>query len=360
MLAPLRDHLSPKDPRSSALLQTTKDRYFSRLAVNVNPGEPDYEEARWVISEDVNTEHLLDVFTSIEDSVEVWGACRNFMQHLHWHKPRLVVLGPKIEGLPDGHHSKPLCLFRLSQLFNRVGNHAEDKRLLVHTLKLWRERRNDLQVAETLRFISGADRLMGLCEDGIRRIKEALEIYGQLDYILGQAQSWGKLAQLLYEDKQLDAAEEAAYKAIDLFPDKQGQYEVCSCHRLLGTICGSRGEAEKAIEHYETALKIASSFGWQDALFWINYALAELFLGEKRFGDAHVHLERAKPHAINHPYLLARAMHLEAQIWYGEGRYEEARSGVLRALDAYEKLGAARDAEICRTLLRAVEEASHE
>ena len=53
---------------------------------------------------------------------------------------------------------------------------------------------------------------------------------------------------------------------------------------------------------YETALGIASSFGFHDLLFWIDYSLAELFLGKKRFGDAHVHLERVKPHAINHPY----------------------------------------------------------
>ena len=325
MLAPLRDHLSPRDPTSSPLLQTTKDCYFSRLSLNVDPSKPGHEEGRWIISEDMNTEHLFDIFTSVEDSVEVWGACCNFMQYLYWHKPRLVVLGPKIEGLPDGHRPKPLCLFRLSQLFNQVGNHGEEKRLLVHALKLCREWRDDLQVAETLRFISGADRELGLGEDGIRRIKEALEIYEQLDNVMGQAQSWRIFAWLLYDDSQLDAAEEAASKAIDLLSDNQDQYDVCDCHRILGTICRSRGKAEKAIKHYEIALRIASSFGWDDLLFWINYDLVELLLGEKRFSDAHIHLERAKPHAVNNPYDLAHAMVLEARVWYGEGRFEEAR-----------------------------------
>ena len=122
MLAPLRDYLCPKDPKSSRLLCTTRDNYLNRLSVEINPGEPGFEETGWVASEDLNIEHLLDVFTTIDaDSNTVWDACAHFMDHLYWHKPRLVVLGPKIERLPDDHPSKPQCLFDLSQLLELVG-----------------------------------------------------------------------------------------------------------------------------------------------------------------------------------------------------------------------------------------------
>ena len=61
MLAPLRDHLCPKDPASSPLLHATKDHYFRRLLVHIDPNMPGFEEARWITSEDVNVGHLFNV-----------------------------------------------------------------------------------------------------------------------------------------------------------------------------------------------------------------------------------------------------------------------------------------------------------
>ena len=354
MLAPLRDHLRPK--ASSPLLRATRDHYFSRLSVPVDPDKPGFEKTRWIVSEDVNIEHLLDVFTSADvDSFKVWDTCACFMEHLYWHKKRLVVLGPRIEGLPDNHHSKPQCLLRLSRLYNSVGNCVEQKRLLAHALKLWRERGDDYQVAGTLRIISNANRLLGYNAEGIEQAREALDICQRLDDTLGQAQSRQILAQLLYHNKQLNAAEEAVLWAIDIFGENN-QFEICQCHILLGDICRSRGEVAKALKHFEIALEIASS-NWHEQLFWIYHSLAELFLGEKRFDDARAHIEHARSHAINSPRNMARTMHLEARVWYKNGRFEEARSQAMRALDAYEKLGATQYAEHCRRILQIIERA---
>ena len=67
MLAPLRDYLSPKDPTSSQLLCTAKERYFARVSVGLdNANEPGFEEARWIGAEDSDVEHLLDTLTSID------------------------------------------------------------------------------------------------------------------------------------------------------------------------------------------------------------------------------------------------------------------------------------------------------
>ena len=155
---------------------------------------------------------------------------------------------------------------------------------------------------------------------------------------------------------QLDAAEEAALRAIDLLSDKGNQFEVCDFHYHLGNICCSRGETEKAINRFEKGLGIASTFNWHGRLSGINYSMAELFLGENRFDDAHAHAERAKSHATNSPYHLGRGMEMQARIWYEEGRLEEAKSEALRAASGFEKMGAVKEVEICRSILRDIEQ----
>ena len=356
MLAPLRDHLRPKDPRSSSLLCAAKDRYLGRLSVGIWPGKPGYEETQWIKSEDVNVEYLLDVFTTIDmDSNHVWDVCGYFMDHLGWHKPRLVLLGPRIKALPDGHPSKPRCLLELSHLFGLIGNYMECKQLLIHTLKLWREWGNDLEVAHTLGHLGEMNRQLELREEGMQQVKEAVEISERLGNTFEQAHSWCGLAWLLYEDRQLDAAEEAASRAINLLPERADRTLPCRCHRILGKIHSSKGEAEKAIDHFEAALRIASSLDWYGQQFWGHYCLAELFFCQGRFDDSRAQVEHAKSLVVNDMYLMGRAMDLQALFLCKQGRFGEARSEASCAIDAYEKVGAARDLEPCRDLLRGIE-----
>ena len=185
---------------------------------------------------------------------------------------------------------------------------------------------------------------MGLPKEGIQLGKEALEIYERLDDTMEQAQCLIKLAWLLLSDKQLDAAEEAASRAIDLLPEKGEHDRVCQSHRILGEIYQSKGKTQKAIQRLEVALRIASSFNLHHDLFWVHYSLAELFLDEARF-DAHI--EHTKSYTADNAHNLGRAMQLEARVWYRQHRLEEARSEALRAADVFEKLGAVKDLE-CR------------
>ena len=353
MLAPIRDYFSPQDPKSSPLLCAVKDRYFTRLSIHLDPDSPEFKKGQWIASEDVNVEHLLNVFTSIDaDSADVWDACDHFMSHLYWHKPRQTVLRAKIEGLPEDHPAKPGHLFRLSRLFASVGDPAEQKRLLIHTLRLERRRGDEHRVARTLMDLSDANRMLGLPEEGIWQVKEALGIYERTGYTTGQTKCLNDLARLLFDDKQLDAAKDAAKRAINLLPLEGQEFQVCQSHRVLGNVYRSKGKRERAVHHYEVALGIASPFKWHQQLFWIHHSLALLHIDEDKFDGAHVHIKRAKSHAVDNSYNLGRAMEVQAQIWYRQRRFQDATSEALRAKKIFQQLGATNDVKGCRNLLQ--------
>ena len=163
------------------------------------------------------------------------------------------------------------------------------------------------------------------------------------------------LARFLCEDKQFDIAEQAAWHAIGLFPEKGEEYRICGSHRVLAQVYQSKGEIEKAIHHFEVALGIASSFDWHEEPFWIHFGLADLFCDEGRFDEAKTHIKCAKSHTVNNTYNSGRAMELQAWVWYQQHRFEEARSEALRAADFYEKLGAAKDVGDCREFLQRIQ-----
>ena len=355
MLAPIRDYLCPQDPRSSPLLRMTRDHYFRRLSVDLHPSKPGFGEARWIVSEDVNVEHLLDVFTSIDPGRGVtWDACSHFVEHLCWHKPRQTILRSKIEALADDHQFKLKCLSELSRLLGTVGNHMEEKRLLTQILKLQRRPRNDFEVASTLRRLCDVNRLLCRYEEGIRQAKEALGIYESIGDTQGQGLCLDLLARVLLDDEQLDAAEDAAHRAIDLTEEDQA-YDLCQLHRVLGRVYISKGKKKKAVHHFKTALGIASPLNWYSEIFWIHYSLAELFRDGREFDEANAHIEQAKPHAVNDTYNLGRAMQLQACILYDQRRLEDSKSEALHALEIYEELGATVGVEGCRDILQKVE-----
>ena len=355
-LAPIRDYLSPRDPKSSPLLCVTRDCYLERMSVDIHPNAPGYGQARWIISEDVNVEHLLNVFTSIDpDSGVIWDACDNFMLHLYWHKRRQTVLGPKIEALPDDHRSKPNCLSRLSLVFYQGGKFEEQRRLLATALKIGRDRGDDCFVAEALRYLSQANRLLGNYEEGILQVKEASEVSGRLSDRGGEARGLRDLAMLLLDDKQLDAAEDAATRAIGVASGKDDEFVVCQSHRILGNVYRSMGKSEEAIKNFEKALDIASLHDWHGQIFSTHFSLAELFQTKCEFDDANVHIKQAKLYVVDHPYNLATVMNLQAIVWCGQGLLGEAKSEVLGALEIFGKLGATGRAKTCRDILQWIE-----
>ena len=356
MLEPLRDYLHPTNPLSCGLILATRDQYFARMSVKLDPCRPGFKEAQWITSEDANVEHLLDVLTSIDAKSEnTWMACARFVEHLRWHKPRQTVLGPAIEELPDNHPFKPNCLSSLSRLFRSLGNFAEVKRILDHILKLEKARGNDQLVADVLSRLSDANRTLGLHEEGIRQAKEAAEIFRRLGDRKSQATSLTHLSSMLRATGQFDQAIEAAFRAIDVLPETGEEILVCNSHFTLGGIYVTKGERGKAFYHFDIALEIASAFNLPDQLFWIHSSLARHLLNEGNFEDARSHIEQAKRYALDNQYYLARAISLHARILHQQRKVEETSAESLRAYGIFEELGEESVAAECRAFLHEIE-----
>ena len=186
-------------------------------------------------------------------------------------------------------------------------------------------------------------------------MEEALAMYERLDDTARQAAVLLDLALLLVQDDQVNAAEEAASRAISL-SDKPKQRHVCIHHHILAHICQSRGEKEMAINHLNTAFRIAVSLNLWDEQAKILVCLVKLLHEAERFDDAQVHLEYLKSQAGSDPFNLGYAMVTQAHVWFHAGRFEEAKAEVLRATDVFEKIGVSVGSVApCKTFLQYTE-----
>jgi len=74
-------------------------------------------------------------------------------------------------------------------------------------------------------------------KDGIKQAKEASGIFEQAGDTANQAVCSTRLAWVLYDDGQPDAAEEVASRAICLILEKGEPFLACDGHHVLGSTC---------------------------------------------------------------------------------------------------------------------------
>jgi len=189
----------------------------------------------------------------------------------------------------------------------------------------------------------------------IQQVEEALEIFEQLGDTMRQVQCLCLLTYYHQQD-QANSAEITATRGITLLPPNSKPIIVYECHSYLGLLYRFTDSPEKAIEHFEIALGIASSHNWHGEASDTYGRLIPLFVRVGRIDDANAHLAGAKLHAVNNAKSLAHVMLQQAEIFHGQGRFVEAKSEGLRAREAFEKIGAAGDAVVCGGFLAMVEQ----
>jgi hypothetical protein len=169
---------------------------------------------------------------------------------------------------------------------------------------------------------------------------------------LERARRLNSIVRLLLNDKDVNAAEKIAESIKLREKNKEDLVQICASHQLLVEIYRSKGNEKMAAYHHGEVLRIASSFHRPYYLFWAHYSTAALFFDEAGFDDAQVHVEQAKLRALDSPFRLGHAVHLQALIWYRRRRLQDAASEAVHAQKIFEKLGNSRLVEICKTLLK--------
>ena len=320
MLAPLRDHLCPKDPMSASLLCSVREHYFSRLSFSIRTSTFSNDgPTAWIASEDVNVEHLLDVFTSVDvNSESVWDACGHFITHLQLQKPRLPVLGPKIGALPDNYPSKPQCLLALSDLCGVMQNFAERQRLLCHAMKLPGEWGDSCEFSIRLLQLADINSSSGLCEEGIQQAREAMKNFQRLGDVMGEVYCHISLFRFFHRANRLHDAgncESQVIGLVDIFMPTADPVSRCFLHLSLVDLYCHKGDAEESIFHLEAALTVTTV---RSLRFIIHYGLAIIHCIQGRLFDAGVHAEHAWSLAANGSSELGGLMLVRARLLLGQ------------------------------------------
>ena len=75
------------------------------------------------------------------------------------------------------------------------------------------------------------------CTRDVHGVGAEVDGASRLDEVVEKAWCLNALSNLLYEDNQFDAAEEAISRCITLLPEEGQGFLVCRSHRVLGRIC---------------------------------------------------------------------------------------------------------------------------
>ena len=278
----------------------------------------------------------------IDQLVQVWESQGTAMLHTHYNESltasiELSLASPTFRGLgPHGREALEVIAFfsqgineeHLDWLFPRAPSEITSISDGLYTLSLTKKRNGSITMLAPLR-------------DYLRQKDPALS---SLPYAIQRR---------LSADLNPDEPGPEEVRWVDL--GKSERLQACRYYFLLDDMCTCKGERKTAIEHFKTALGIASSCNWRDQAFWIHHRLAVLFFYEDRLDEAYAHVEHAKSHAIDDLYMMGHAMRLQAGFWYNEDRIEEARSEASRAIDVFEQFGAAQDLACCGLMLQCIE-----
>ena len=162
-----------------------------------------------------------------------------------------------------------------------------------------------------------------LCEDIINDIiKQARE--SKESIILGDA--WLQQAKVEWNQGNWEPAKRACTKAALLFSASGYEIGLAKCENLLGTICGEKGEIDKAENHFKKGLEIQKYTSNDTLIVHLNNNLAIINTIRGDFESATRYLDKALPAVkkLNDAKAESRIHHNIASLKSQMCKYEES------------------------------------
>ncbi|XP_051141428.1 protein KINESIN LIGHT CHAIN-RELATED 2-like [Andrographis paniculata] len=241
-----------------------------------------------------------------------------------------------------------MCLHIVAALYSRLGRYADAIPILERSIDI---PVMDLGHNHALAKFAGCMQLgdtyamLGQIENSLLFYTAGLEIQRQ---VLGEndprfGETCRYLAETHVQAIQFDEAEKLCLMALDIHK-KNGMSaspEEAADRRLLGLICDSKGEYERALEHYVLASMAMAANGQNEDVAAIDCNIGDAYLSLARYDEAIFAYQKAlnmfkSCKGENHPSVASVYVRL-ADLYNKIGKFSESKSYCENALRIYNK-----------------------
>lgn len=275
---------------------------------------------------------------------------------LSWLADEYAVLLAVLEAAATSGHSRIACLlaWSLEPFFDRRGHWHDWASAQRTALDAALSLADPAMEARGLRALARAEGRLGLHEKSVPRLERALELFTELDDVVGRADTHRSLGWEQEQLGDLDGALLHNQRALDLFLTTGRRAAQASVGNSVGWYHALRGEHQRALKHCFETLTVLQDVGdrYGQAATWDTIAYAYHHLGRHPQALLGYRNALALMRELGAPYLEATALVRIGETRLATGDHEGARTCWQEALALLVRLGHP-DAERVSALLGA-------
>jgi len=136
---------------------------------------------------------------------------------------------------------------------------------------------------------------MGKLDSAMLYTQEALEMFGKVNYPLGEAYCFGNLGMIFAENGNNSKAEENINKAIKLLEEYNDYYPISVYLEFMSSIYLGKGDLARALNYAERSLNLATQYGIKDQISQSNLTLSRIY---EQIGNTSKAFEYYKNHVL--------------------------------------------------------------